>query len=111
MCFFGQIITDIGDNQSIEKSFKYLPYRLKNMKYFLRKCNQKTLSWIDEFGTGSNLELECALAEAFFRGVLHRELWRYHYHPLLQPKSIGQRIVAHDQCQHAIRQPHPRTRF
>lgn len=36
--FFDNILTDIGDNQSIENHLSTYSYRLKNMKYFLRKC-------------------------------------------------------------------------
>lgn len=65
MCLFKTILTDIGDNQSIENHLSTYSYRLKNMNYFLRKCNDKTLFLIDEFGTGSDPELGGALAEAF----------------------------------------------
>ena len=60
---FDTILTDIGDNQSIENQLSTYSYRLKNMRYFLRKCNEKTLFLIDEFGTGSDPELGGALAE------------------------------------------------
>ncbi|MFD0992095.1 endonuclease MutS2 [Tenacibaculum geojense] len=62
---FGTILTDIGDNQSIENQLSTYSYRLKNMRYFLRKCNDNTLFLIDEFGTGSDPELGGALAEIF----------------------------------------------
>ncbi len=75
VCFFGQIITDIGDNQSIENHLSTYSYRLKNMKYFLRKCNAKTLFLIDEFGTGSDPELGGALAEAFLEEFYNREAY------------------------------------
>ncbi len=64
-CIFGTILTDIGDNQSIENQLSTYSYRLKNMRYFLRKCNENTLFLIDEFGTGSDPELGGALAEIF----------------------------------------------
>ena len=75
VCFFGQVITDIGDNQSIENHLSTYSYRLKNMKYFLRKCNDKTLFLIDEFGTGSDPELGGALAEAFLEEFYNREAY------------------------------------
>ena len=75
VCFFDQVITDIGDNQSIENHLSTYSYRLKNMKYFLRKCNQNTLFLIDEFGTGSDPELGGALAEAFLEEFYHREAY------------------------------------
>ncbi|MDV7188062.1 DNA mismatch repair protein MutS [Lutibacter sp. TH_r2] len=63
--FFDKILTDIGDNQSIENQLSTYSYRLKNMRTFLRKCNADTLFLIDEFGTGSDPELGGALAEIF----------------------------------------------
>jgi DNA mismatch repair protein MutS2 len=62
---FDTILTDIGDNQSIENQLSTYSYRLKNMRYFLKKCNENTLFLIDEFGTGSDPELGGALAEIF----------------------------------------------
>lgn len=43
MCLFDRILTDIGDNQPIENHLSTYSYRLKNMNYFLKKCNDKTL--------------------------------------------------------------------
>ena len=70
---FDRILTDIGDNQSIENHLSTYSYRLKNMNYFLKKCNSKTLFLIDEFGTGSDPELGGALAEIFLEEFYHRE--------------------------------------
>jgi len=65
VCLFETILTDIGDNQSIENHLSTYSYRLKNMNKFLKKCDSETLFLIDEFGTGSDPELGGALAEAF----------------------------------------------
>ena len=62
---FDKILTDIGDNQSIENQLSTYSYRLKNMRNFLKRCNDNTLFLIDEFGTGSDPELGGALAEVF----------------------------------------------
>ncbi len=62
---FNTVLTDIGDNQSIENQLSTYSYRLKNMRSFLKKCNDNTLFLIDEFGTGSDPELGGALAEIF----------------------------------------------
>ncbi|WP_395043276.1 DNA mismatch repair protein MutS [Flavobacterium sp.] len=70
---FDRILTDIGDNQSIENHLSTYSYRLKNMNYFLKKCNSKTLFLIDEFGTGSDPELGGALAETFLEEFYHRD--------------------------------------
>ena len=64
LCFFKKILTDIGDNQSIENQLSTYSYRIKKMKEFIKKCDQETLFLIDEFGTGSDPELGGALAEA-----------------------------------------------
>ncbi|PKP25773.1 MAG: DNA mismatch repair protein MutS [Bacteroidetes bacterium HGW-Bacteroidetes-2] len=73
VCFFDRILTDIGDNQSIENHLSTYSYRLKMMNYFLKKCNNKTLFLIDEFGTGSDPELGGALAETFLEVFYERE--------------------------------------
>jgi len=73
VCLFDRIISDIGDNQSIENQLSTYSYRLKQMNYFLRKCNNKTLFLIDEFGTGSDPELGGALAESFLEVFYERE--------------------------------------
>lgn len=73
--FFDTILTDIGDNQSIENHLSTYSYRLKQMNYFLKKCNQSTLFLIDEFGTGSDPELGGALAETFLEEFYHRNAY------------------------------------
>lgn len=73
MCFFKRVLTDIGDNQSIENHLSTYSYRLKKMKQFLKKCDNKTLFLIDEFGTGSDPELGGALAETFLEVFYERE--------------------------------------
>ncbi|SDS42687.1 DNA mismatch repair protein MutS2 [Formosa sp. Hel1_31_208] len=75
ICLFDRIISDIGDNQSIENHLSTYSYRLKQMNFFLRKCNKNTLFLIDEFGTGSDPELGGALAETFLEEFYHREAY------------------------------------
>ncbi|CAM1347123.1 endonuclease MutS2 [Tenacibaculum insulae] len=70
---FKTILTDIGDNQSIENQLSTYSYRLKNMRSFLKKCNDRTLFLIDEFGTGSDPELGGALAEIFLEEFYERK--------------------------------------
>ena len=72
VCWFDSILTDIGDNQSIENHLSTYSYRLKNMKGFLKKCDDKTLFLIDEFGTGSDPELGGALAEVILEDFYAR---------------------------------------
>ncbi|MGY6647298.1 endonuclease MutS2 [Wenyingzhuangia sp. IMCC45574] len=70
--FFDHILTDIGDNQSIENQLSTYSYRLKNMRGFLKKCTKNSLFLIDEFGTGSDPELGGALAEIFLEEFYER---------------------------------------
>ncbi len=73
--FFNKILTDIGDNQSIENQLSTYSYRLKNMRSFLRRCNDSTLFLIDEFGTGSDPELGGALAEIFLEEFYNKNAY------------------------------------
>ena len=73
MCFFQNVLTDIGDNQSIENELSTYSYRLKRMKYFLDVVNKKTLVLLDEFGTGSDPVLGGALAEVFFEELYNKK--------------------------------------
>lgn len=73
LCLFDRILSDIGDNQSSENHLSTYSYRLKQMNYFLKKCNRNTLFLIDEFGTGSDPELGGALAETFLEEFYHRK--------------------------------------
>lgn len=74
-CFFQQVLTDIGDNQSIENELSTYSYRLKRMKYFLKVANKRSLLLLDEFGTGSDPELGGALAEVFFEELYKRQVF------------------------------------
>lgn len=73
MSFFQQILTDIGDNQSIENELSTYSYRLKRMKHFLEVANRRTLLLLDEFGTGSDPDLGGALAEVFFEQLYNKK--------------------------------------
>ncbi|MBD3889403.1 endonuclease MutS2 [Olleya marilimosa] len=72
---FDRIVSDIGDNQSIENHLSTYSYRLKQMNYFLKKINKNTLFLIDEFGTGSDPELGGALAETFLEEFYARKAY------------------------------------
>lgn len=69
MVFFDYVLSDIGDNQSIENQLSTYSYRLQRMNFFLKKITHKTLLLLDEFGTGSDPDLGGALAEVFFETI------------------------------------------
>lgn len=73
MCYFQQILSDIGDNQSIDNELSTYSYRLKRMKFFLKVSNPRTLLLLDEFGSGSDPELGGVLAEVFLEELYSKK--------------------------------------
>ena len=65
-CWFDNVYSDIGDNQSIENQLSTYSYRIQRMKFFLKAANENTSLLLDEFGSGSDPELGGALAEVFY---------------------------------------------
>ena len=70
---FHTVLTDIGDNQSIENQLSTYSYRLRRMRHFLDVANRRSLLLLDEFGTGSDPELGGALAEVFFEELYRKK--------------------------------------
>ena len=75
MGLFDSILTDIGDNQSIDNQLSTYSYRLGRMKHFLKVADKKSLLLLDEFGTGSDPELGGALAEVFFEELYNKGVY------------------------------------
>lgn len=65
---FNHFFIDIGDEQSLEDDLSTYSSHLKNMKYFDRYSDDKTLILIDEFGGGTEPTIGGAIAQA----LLHR---------------------------------------
>lgn len=61
---FRDIFIDIGDEQSLENDLSTYSSHLRNMKYFLRFADNRTLFLIDEFGAGTEPTAGAAIAEA-----------------------------------------------
>ena len=64
MGFFSAIFIDIGDEQSLENDLSTYSSHLRNMKYFVRNADNRTLILIDEFGGGTEPLIGGAIAEA-----------------------------------------------
>lgn len=73
--WFDKILSDIGDNQSIENRLSTYSYRLHRMNFFLEETDSKTLILLDEFGSGSDPELGGALAEVLFERLYARNCY------------------------------------
>ncbi len=70
---FNEILSDIGDNQSIDNELSTYSYRLKRINYFLQIASKESLFLLDEFGTGSDPDLGGAIAEVFFESLYEKE--------------------------------------
>jgi DNA mismatch repair protein MutS2 len=69
MGIFQNIFIDIGDEQSIENDLSTYSSHLKNMKYFMKFSDKKSLILIDEFGTGTEPQVGGAMAEAILENL------------------------------------------
>lgn len=72
MGIFKQIMSHIGDTQSIENELSTYSSHLKDMKYFLDFSTGSTLFFIDELGSGSDPDLGGAFAEAIVEKLVKK---------------------------------------
>ena len=72
---FDNIFVDIGDDQSIEDDLSTYSSHLKNMKFFVNNCNDKTLFLIDEFGGGTEPQIGGAIAQAILKNINEKKAW------------------------------------
>lgn len=61
---FNKIFIDIGDSQSIENDLSTYSSHLRNMKFFMRNADKRTLLLIDEMGSGTEPQIGGALAQS-----------------------------------------------
>ncbi len=74
MGIFENFFADIGDQQSLEDDLSTYSSRLKNMRTFLEKADDKTLILIDEFGSGTDPKVGGAIAEAILKELNQKKV-------------------------------------
>ena len=72
---FGDIMIDIGDEQSMENDLSTYSSHLLNMKNMIRQASPHTLILIDEFGTGTEPQIGGAIAESVLGQFCRRGAW------------------------------------
>jgi DNA mismatch repair protein MutS2 len=69
---FGAVLTDIGDEQSIEASLSTYAAHLTNLKRIVEHAGPTTLLLIDELGSGTDPDEGAALSQAILESVVAR---------------------------------------
>lgn len=72
---FGDLMIDIGDEQSLENDLSTYSSHLLNMKNMMRQASGSTLILIDEFGTGTEPQIGGAIAESVLGQFCKRGAW------------------------------------
>lgn len=75
MGIFDSILADIGDDQSIEDDLSTYSSHLRNMNFFLRHGNGRSLMLIDEFGSGTEPQIGGAIAQALLARFNQAGMW------------------------------------
>jgi len=68
--FFDAILTDIGDEQSIEASLSTYAGHLKNLRAIVEQADSGVLALIDELGSGTDPDEGAALSQAVLEQLL-----------------------------------------
>lgn len=75
MGIFDSILADIGDDQSLEDDLSTYSSHLRNMNFFLRHGNARSLILIDEFGSGTEPQIGGAIAQALLSRFNVAGMW------------------------------------
>ena len=72
MPIFDYILSDIGDNQSIENDLSTFSSHISNINSFLKEANDNTLILIDELGTGTDPQAGAAIAMTLMQEFINK---------------------------------------
>jgi len=73
MGIFKKLLTEMGDEQSIENELSTYSSKLKHMGHFLKVADAKSLFLIDEFGSGTDPSLGGAVAQSILENMNARK--------------------------------------
>lgn len=68
--WFDKVMTDVGDDQSLEKNLSTFSAHVLHLCEFLRQAGPRTLILLDEIAVGTDPEQGAALAQAVLEGVV-----------------------------------------
>ena len=72
---FQDIFLDIGDQQSIENDLSTYSSHLRNMNVFIHSASDKSLTLMDELGSGTDPNFGGAIAQAILETLLKKRVW------------------------------------
>lgn len=69
MPWFGRILTDVGDDQSLERNLSTFSAHVLNLRHFLARSGPDSLILLDEIAVGTDPEQGAALAQALLEAM------------------------------------------
>lgn len=72
---FKNMFIDIGDQQSIENDLSTYSSHLRNMNYFLKNADERSIVLMDELGSGTDPNFGGGIAQAVLSDLVGKRVW------------------------------------